>query len=188
MPKRLKRLPIVLVILTTAAAVGVTLAFMFKKAEKTNIFVSGQAACAVHEKMDGTDVTGNSAIGSEKSEIRVENTGNVKTFIRIRMVSYYADTTGNIAGTASSEFPVLTLKNGWIAGENHTYYYPYPVEPGAMTEILCEPVTLGQTQLADGTAVYQVLEVFAEAVQADPVTAVQEAWGVSVNNGVLSVP
>lgn len=188
MSKRVKRLLIVLIILTTAAAVGVTLAFMFKKTEKTNIFVAGQVACAVREKMDGADVTGNSAIGSEKSEIRVENTGNIKAFIRIKLISYYADADGNIAGTASSEFPTLTLKNGWIAGENHTYYYPYPVDSGAMTEILCDPVTLGQAQLADETAVYQVLEVFAEAVQADPITAVQDAWGVSVNDGILSVP
>ncbi len=188
MSKRIRRLLIVLIALTTAAAVGVTLAFMFKKAEKTNIFVSGQVACTVHEKMDGAKVTGNSAAGSGKSEIRVENTGNVKAFIRIRLISYYADAVGNIVGMVSSEIPVLTLKNGWIAGENYTFYYLFPIEPGVMTGILCEPVVLGQTQLTDGTEVYQVLEVFAEAIQAEPATAVREAWGVLVNDGVLSVP
>ena len=68
------------------------------------------------------------------------------------------------------------------AGADHTYYYPTPVEPGEKTEILCDPITLGTVKLADGTPVYQVLEVFAEAIQAEPVGAVQEAWNVTVSD------
>ena len=176
MSKRIKHLLIAGAALSIAAAVGLTLAFMFKKAERTNRFIPAEVSCAVREKMDG----------SEKSDIRVENTGNVKEFIRLRLVSYYVDANGDIVGTVSSQYPTLSLKNGWIAGANHTYYYPFPTDPGGMTEILCEPVTLGQMQLADGKTVYQVIEVIAEAVQAEPISAVQEAWGVTVENGVVT--
>lgn len=186
MSKRIKHLLIAGAALSIAAAVGLTLAFMFKKEEKTNRFIPAEVACAVREKTDGSEVTGIAAVGSEKSDIRVENTGNVREFLRLKMVSYYVDANGDIVGTVSSQYPTLSLKNGWIAGANHTYYYPFPTDPGGMTEILCGPVTLGQMQLADGKTVYQVIEVIAEAVQAEPISAVQEAWGVTVENGVVT--
>lgn len=186
MSKRIKHLLIAAAALCIAAAAGLTLAFMFKKAEKTNRFIPAEVSCAVHEKTDGSEVTGIAAVGSEKSDIRVENTGNVKEFIRLRLVSYYVDSNGDIAGTASSQYPNLTLKNGWIAGADHTYCFPYPVEPGKATEILCEPFTLGQTQLENGSTVYQVIEVIAEAVQAEPISAVREAWGVTVTNNTIT--
>lgn len=186
MSKRIKHLLIAAATLCIAAAVGLTLAFMFKKAEKTNRFIPAEVSCAVREKMDGNEVNGTDAVGGEKSDIRVENTGNVKEFIRLRLVSYYVDSNGDIVGTVSSQYPTLSLKNGWIAGANHTYYYPFPTDPGGMTEILCEPFTLGQTQLENGSTVYQVIEVIAEAVQAEPISAVREAWGVTVTNNTIT--
>lgn len=171
--------------LCAVSAAGVTVAFMFKKAEKTNLFVPAEVSCAVHEKTDGSDVTGIYAVGGEKTDIRAENTGNVKEYLRLKLVSYYVDANGIVAGTAS-HYPTLTLKNGWIAGADHTYYYPLPTDPGGMTGILCEPVTLERAQLADGKTVYQVIELIAEAVQAEPVTAVEEAWGVTVTNNMLT--
>lgn len=186
MSKRIKHLLIAGAALSIAASVGLTLAFMFKKAEKTNRFIPAEVSCTVREKMDGNEVVGNTAAGGEKSDIRAENTGNVKEFIRLRLVSYYVDANGDIAGTAASQYPNLTLKNNWIAGANHTYYYRFPTDPGNSTGILCEPVTLGQMQLADGKTVYQVIEVIAEAVQAEPPDAAQEVWGVTVENGVVT--
>ena len=186
MSKRTKHLLIAAAALCIVAAVGLTLAFMFKKSEKTNRFIPAEVSCAVREKLDNNEVTGTAAVGGEKADIRVENTGNVKEFIRLRLVSYYVDSNGDIAGTAASQYPNLTLKNGWIAGANRTYYYPYPVEPGSLTRILCEPFTLGQTQLENGTMVYQVMDVIAEAVQAEPISAVQESWGVTVENNMIT--
>ena len=151
---------------------GVTLSFMFKKAEKTNTFVPAEVTCKVEESL----------FSGVKSDVCVKNTGNVAAYLRIRLVSYYVDDNGSIAGRVSSQYPMLTLQNGWIAGADHTYYYPTPVEPGEKTEILCDPITLDTVELADGTPVYQVLEVFAEAIQAEPVRAVQEAWNVTVSD------
>ena len=96
------------------------------------------------------------------------------------------DADGNISGTVSSVFPTPALRNGWIAGPNHTYYYPHPVEPGGVTGILCEPIALEQTELADGTPLYQVLQVFAEAIQAEPAFAAGEAWGVMLTNNEIT--
>lgn len=110
MSKRIKHMLIAATALCIVATVGLTLAFMFKKAEKINRFIPAEVACAVREKTDGSEVTGIAAVGSEKSDIRVENTGNVKEFIRLRLVSYYVDSNGDIAGTAASQYPELDTK------------------------------------------------------------------------------
>lgn len=179
MSKRIRLWLIAALALCAAAAVGVTLSFMFKKAEKTNTFVPAEVTCKVEESL----------FSGVKSDVCVKNTGNVAAYLRIRLVSYYVYDNGSIAGRVSSEYPALTLQNGWISGADHTYYYPTPVEPGAETGILCDPITLGTVELADGTTVYQVLEVFAEAIQAEPVRAVQEAWKVTVSDTkITAVP
>ena len=165
---------------------GLTLAFVFKKAEKTNRFIPAEASCAVREKLDNNGVAGTAAVGGEKADIRVESTGNVKEFIRLRLVSYYVDSNGDIAGTAASQYPNLTLKNGWIAGASHTYYFPCSVEPGEATEILCEPFALRQTQLENGNTVYQVIEVIAEVVLTEPISAVRKARSIRVINNTFT--
>lgn len=172
MSKRIRLWLIAALALCAAAAVGVTLSFMFKKAEKTNTFVPAKVTCEVEESL----------LSGVKSDVCVKNTGNVAAYLRIRLVSYYVDDNGDIAGRVSSQYPALTPRNGWISGADHTYYYPTPVEPDAKTGILCGPITLDTVKLADGTPVYQVLEVFAEAIQAEPVGAVQEAWKVTVSD------
>lgn len=179
MSKRIRLWLIAALALCAAAAVGVTLSFMFKKAEKTNTFVPAKVTCEVEESL----------FSGVKRNVCVENTGNAAAYLRIRLVSYYVYANDSIAGSVSSQYPMLTLRNGWIAGTDHTYYYPTPVEPGAKTGILCDPITLGTVELADGTPVYQVLEVFAEAIQAEPVGAVQEAWKVTVSDTeITAVP
>ena len=179
MSKRIRLWLIAALALCAAAAVGVTLSFMFKKAEKTNTFVPAEVTCKVEESL----------FSGVKRNVCVENTGNVAAYLRIRLVSYYVYANGSIAGRVPSQYPMLTLQNGWIAGADHTYYYPTPVEPGEKTEILCDPITLDTVELADGTTVYQVLEVFAEAIQAEPVRAVQEAWNVTVSGTeITAVP
>lgn len=186
MHKKPKKRVIAAAVLVAVAAVGVTLAFMFKKANVKNTFVPAEVSCTVHEKLDGKDITESAAKGGEKSDIRVENTGKVKEYLRVRMVSYFVDTDGNITGVEPSVYPKVDLNDGWIEGENHTYYYTKPIESGGYTPAMCKPFTLEEKTLRDGTMIYQVVEVFAEAIQAEPADAAHEAWGVTVENGVIT--
>ncbi len=180
MTRKLKRWMIVLLTLAAISAVGVTLAFMFKRTNTVNTFVPAQVSCTVHERLDGAEVTDLSAVGSEKSDIRVQNTGNVQAYLRVRLVSYFVDEDKNITGEIPSAYPKLTLNDGWLPGESNTYYYTKPVEPNGSTPVLCEPFPLLEQAAQDGKTVYQVVEVLAEAIQAEPVAAVEGAWGVTV--------
>ena len=186
MQKKLKKRIIALAVLAAVAAVGVTLGFMFKKAATVNTFTPAAVSCAVHEKVDNEEVNAAAAEGDVKSDIRVENTGNIKEFLRLRLVSYFVDENGNVSGSEPSAYPDITLNDKWIAGAEHTYYYPEPIEPQKLTPALCEPFTLEKRLTQDGKTVYQVVEVFAEAIQAEPNAAAAEAWNVTVSNGIIT--
>ena len=73
-----------------------------------------------------------------------------------------------------------------IRVENTGTYYTTAMAPGDMTGVLCEPMVLETGTGLDGSTSYQVVEVFAEAIQAAPEEAVSTAWGVTVTDGVIT--
>ena len=161
-----KNLLIILVLLLVLAAslAGALFAYMYKQTEEvTNTFVPAQVACVVNEDFNG----------EEKSNITVTNTGNIDAYLRVRLVSYWVDDAGNIMPVASV-MPSFTLKDGWIELGNDTYCYTLPVAPNHSTAVLASGMTLGD----DEKGYKQVVEVFAEAIQAKPAGAVESAWTV----------
>ena len=79
----------------------------------------------------------------------------------------------------SASVPKFTLGSDWKLHDGY-YYYLNPVKPDALTgEMLATPMELIIETDRDGKNFYQVVEVFAEAVQAFPDDAVKEAWHVN---------
>ncbi len=174
----LKRVLLFLVLPACLVTAGVTLAFMFKTSEeRQNEFLPAQVTCAVQETFNGT----------EKTSLTIQNTGNTAAYLRLRLVSHWVDADGTIVGLAS-EMPAITYDSDhWKAGNDHTYYYTAPVPAGTATphNLLTQPMILAESTYL-GSTVYQVVEVFADGIQSLPETAVEEAWGVSVQDGMLS--
>ena len=122
MSKRIRLWLIAALALCAAAAVGVTLSFMFKKAEKTNTFVPAKVTCDVEESL----------FSGVKSDVCVKNTGNVAAYLRIRLVSYYVDDNGDIAftdllmnnpdGYTFDQAQVLYLVANWMPTEQDDSY------------------------------------------------------------------
>ena len=123
--------------------------------------------------------------GSVKSDITAENTGNTTVFLRLRLSACWVDAEGKTTGTPSA-LPQITLRQNWLDGGDGMYYYALPVEPGQSAAVLCEPMRMGTSVSPTGAAVYQQITVLAEAVQALPEKAAQEAWGVTVENGRIT--
>lgn len=183
-----KKLFVLLATLIAVAAISTTLAFMFKKTSVDNRFVPGTVSCQLYETVDGTEYTDGGVVrqGSTKSDIKVKNTGNISSFIRVRLVSHWTDADGNAVGLPS-ELPQIDFDAvNWLKGENNTYYYITPVAPGELSGILCEPIILAEKTTADGETVYMVLTVLPEAIQAEPSSAAAEAWGVTITGGEIS--
>lgn len=162
------------------STVGVTSAFMFRETSIRSVFWPAAVSCKVHEKLDGGEFTDGIHEGNQKHSIRVENTGKVKAYIRLRAVSYWVDADGTVSGLAS-EMPELDLKSGWIKGTDHTYYYRTALEPGEVTGILCAPINLKTKVDVSGPMVYQSVDLMAEVIQAEPADAAVDAWGVTLN-------
>lgn len=175
--KNQKILPIILIaVLTVSLALcGTVLAYMFSQTEyKDNEFTPANVSCSVVEEFDGV----------QKTSIKVKNTGNIDAYLRVRLVSYWVNADGDIVAKPS-KLPEITLTSGWIKSANNTYYYRTPVAPSNLTDtLLSAPIILEKDE--DGHL--QVIEVFAEAIQSKPLSAVTNSWGVNIdsNGNIIS--
>ena len=174
--KRAGALTIALV-LVLALAVGGTLAYLFTRTDDVqNTFTPSYVTCQVTESFDGTT----------KRNVNVTNTGDIDAYLRVKLVTYRVNESGQrIGGTAT--IPPFTPGAGWVEHEGY-YYYTKPVAPNKQPETaLIGSIMLTSYDDADGGR--QVIEVMAEAIQSVPAKAVGEAWGVTITeNGVTTYP
>ena len=184
-PQNKRRSAAVIAVAAAVALVSVAVAFMLRRAEAKIDFTPAVVACTVHEKVNGAEVTGSAASGSVKSDITAENTGSTTVFLRLRLSACWVDAEGKTTGTPSA-LPQITLRQNWLDAGDGLYYYALPVEPEQSTTVLCEPMQMRTFVSPTGAAVYQQITVLAEAVQALPGKAAQEAWGVTVKNGRIT--
>lgn len=185
-PQNKRRSAAVIAVAAAVALASVAVAFMLRRAEVQSDFTPAIVTCAVREKVNGVEVTGSAASGSVKSDITAENTGNTTVFLRLRLSVCWVDAKGNTTGTPSVPLPKITLRQNWLDGGDGLYYYALPVKPGESTTVLCEPMQMKTSVSPTGATVYQQITVLAEAVQALPEKAAQEAWGVTVDGGRIT--
>ncbi len=171
--KKIRPLAVVLAALLLAGVILAVVAYYIRRTQPVDSQLTlAKVSCEIRETVNG----------NEKSAVQVANTGSVPVYIRVRLVSYWQTPSGNIAakGSVTPQLTEATLGSGWLAAGEDTYYYAQPVASGQSTGNLLAsgaPIIL---QTDEGYI--QVVEVLAEAIQAKPVTAVQEAWNVSLNN------
>ena len=161
-PRRKTLIIVLSIILVVCIGAGATLAFFANSTGPIiNTFQSGSAGAEIEETLSG----------NTKTEIKVHNTGKTPVYVRVRLVSYFEDASGNVLPQDS---PVV----GFTSGDNWNYmdgyyYYKLPVGAGGFTsDLLGTDVTMSAGQ---------VIEVLADTVQATPASAVQEVWGVSAD-------
>lgn len=161
-----------LIALILTAAVGGTVAWLTTSAGPIkNIFDPSRVTCEINETF----------AGSVKTDVSVKNTSDIPAYIRVALVAAWQDASGNAAGGKGSWTPSFIPGNDWIKGGDGYYYYTKAVAAGANTGALIDSITLA----ADGDF-KQALTICAEAIQANPAAAVQDAWGVTVTDGVVS--
>ena len=148
--------------------VGGTVAYIFTQTDPViNTFTPTEAKITVDEETSS----------NKKTSITVENNSTgVPVYIRVALVANMIDEDGNV--TAAATVPNFTLGGNWIKGSDGYYYYTEPVPVGGSTgNLLQSSMTLDENM--------QVV-VLADAIQAEPTTAVTQAWGVTVENGVIT--
>lgn len=160
-----------------AGTVGGVVAYMIKISEqKKGDFAPAKVSCKLEETFDA----------NQKSNITVTNdnsNSNIDVFVRVRLVTYWVDASGNVINKAPAPIS-FTLGDDWIKSANSdTYYYKTPLAVGTKTSDLLNGQNL-TLHSEDGCR--QVIDVFAEAIQANPAEAAQSSWGVTVTNNQIT--
>lgn len=168
-------------------SVGGTLAYLKSTASVNNTFTVGHVDTTVDEKFEN----------NIKSNVTATNTGDVPAFIRIKLVTYRVNDNNEKVG-GEAVIPDFEMGTDWFE-YNGFYYFSKSVQPGFKpgatdktsigTPLIGTPGITLAGSYPDSDGGKQVIEVIAEAIQASPADAVQEAWGLECDaNGNLVNP
>lgn len=169
---------LVSLVIVLVAVVGTTIAYLVTNtAPIINTFKPSEVTTEIDEGFDG----------SVKKDVKVKNTGDVEAYIRAAVVVTWQNDAGEVYPTAPVEGTDYTVSypgNVWVKHTDGYYYYTSTVAPNESTGILltdCKPV---EGKAPDGY--HLVVEILAQAIQANPEDAVKEAWGVTIANGTVA--
>lgn len=161
---------LIAVLLLITTAVGSTAAFLVTKTEPVKeAFAYALVSCQVTRS--------GSALG-------VKNTGTAQAYIRASYAVNWRDGEGKIAAVTPEDYGCDLEENPqWENGEDGYFYYSAPVDPGgeAPSLLTC------RVSCPENPEYTLSVEVVAEAIQSTPAEAAEEAWGVRVSGGVLTV-
>lgn len=124
--------------------------------------------------------------GKTKTQVKIQNTGNIDAYIRARVVVTWKDASGNVYGKApvkGEDYTISYNTSTWFDGPGGYKYYQNRVSPQGYTDVLISSCTALKKLVGYELSV----EIIAEAIQADGKNAagqyaVTEAWGVTVND------
>lgn len=155
------------IILILVMAIGGTVAFLATHTDSiTNTFLPTDVTSEIHEEFNDNHTVKTSAV--------VENTGNVPAYIRVAVVANTLDDKGSITDKADVRDKLAS--SGWTE-INGYYYYNGVVKPKETTgNLLAKGIDLNGIQVT----------ILASAIQAEPDSAVAQAWGVQFDGRTWS--
>lgn len=186
MSKRKRIIALLVGVILLAGTVG-TLAWLSVTGALINQFGIGSVTPSVQETLSG----------NVKSNVKAENTGTAPAYIRAAVDIYWQDATSGArlweepqAGTdyeiawSVADASGANSASSWVKASDGFYYWTSPVAPNKETDVLIASVT--EFKATEGRNL--VVDVSTQAVQSVPDEAVHEAWGCTVQDGVLIPP
>lgn len=186
MSKRKRIIALLVGVILLAGTVG-TLAWLSVTGVLVNQFGIGSVTPSVQETLSG----------NVKSNVKAENTGTAPAYIRAAVDIYWQDATSGArlweepqAGTdyeiawSVADASGANSASSWVKASDGFYYWTSPVAPNTETDVLIASVT----ELKETEGRNLVVDVSTQAVQSAPDEAVHEAWGCTVQDGVLIPP
>ena len=169
--KRINKKVILLAVsllLILSAAIGGTVAYLIDQTGSiTNTFTPVKVTPGINENFDR----------SVKNDVQITNTGDIPAYIRVKVVVTWKDKDDNVYGAAPAPGTDYTWQipgTDWVKDSDGFYYYTKPVPAGEKTSVLltaCQPVA-GRAPAGYSLSV----DIHAQAIQAEPTTAVTSAW------------
>ena len=167
----------VLIVAFAFAAVGTTLAFVIAKTKPIeNTFTPPVVDVELSMAGDVTNVENNLVI----------NKGDVPVYARVAVVATWVKTDANGVEQTYSTMPNITVtpNTGWVQGTDGFYYLAAPLAAGDNSAPIASVGAPTNTAPEGYTLKVQVL---ASVIQSTPENAVEEAWGVTVENGIIII-
>lgn len=161
-----------------AGSVGGVWAYLSAKTDSiTNRFQPAEVTCQIEESFSA----------GVKRDVTVRNTGNVKAYIRAAVVATFVNAEGKVLAVSPKEgedYTVTWGEGGWTRGADGFWYYAYPISPNELTGKLIQTATA--TSAPEG---YRLnLQILATAIQSEPASAVENAWGFAPTGNSLVPP
>lgn len=191
MSKRKRIIALLVGVILLAGTAG-TLAWLSVTGVLVNQFGIGSVTPSVQEMRNG----------NVKSDVKAKNMGTAPAYIRAAVDIYWQDATSGARlwdepkeepkGEADYEIAWsdslrdasgANSASSWVKASDGFYYWTSPVAPGAETDVLIKSMT---ERKADGKNL--VVDISTQAIQSTPDDAVKEAWGCTVEDGVLVPP
>lgn len=161
-----------LLLLLLSGSIMGTIAYMQAHSHLGNTFTVANLTVKINETFDK----------KEKSNVTVENTGDVSAYLRAAVVVCWKDADGNVTPAAESDYS-MTMGSEWIQGADSYWYCKKPTDAGQPSPALivsCKPKAVKADQ-------HLSVEILIQGVQAEPATAVEELWDATVTaDGTLT--
>lgn len=155
------------VIVLLAGAVGGTWAFLVAQSEPVqNNFTYAHVSCTIDEKFEN----------GVKSDVQIQNTGDISAYIRARIVVTWKDASGNVSAVPveNTDYTITFNETDWTQQGDY-WYCKTAVNPNGFTpELITECKKTDNANVPDD---YDLsVEILADAIQSEPASAVTEAW------------
>ena len=155
------------VIVLLAGAVGGTWAFLVAQSEPVqNNFTYAHVSCRIDEKFEN----------GVKSDVKIQNTGDIPAYIRARIVVTWKDTSGNVSSTVpvkNTDYTIAFNTTDWTQDGDY-WYCKKAVAADGFTPVLIKECKRRETAAPEG---YNLsVEILADAIQSEPAGAVTDAW------------
>lgn len=164
-----------------SSVAGVSMAYLKTGADEVeNSFIPGKAEISISENKSG----------NTKSDICIVNSNDaesVPVYVRATLVICWEDYIEGewrvVPKPADAQVNIGSVQSGWFT-VGDTYYYKTALQPGQSSTAMLSPIEV----VYDGQSTARcIIDVRAEAIQAEPITTVMGVWPVSVSaSGVLS--
>lgn len=167
-----KKKPVALVALLVllCCTVAGTLAYLVTStAPVVNTFTPAEVTTKVEETFDGTT----------KSNVKIQNTGNIDAYIRAAVIVNWADANGNVSATPvnATDYTIIYNEDDWKQIGDY-WYCKTTTAPEASTKPLI--ISCAKTPSAAVPDGYDLqVTILADGIQSVPQTAIQEAWHVN---------
>lgn len=153
--------------------IAATSAHLFQQAEIVNTADKGTVENSIDENFNGT----------EKTNVKIQNTGNLNSYIRVSLVPIWRDSDGNPAALKTDGTYQITLNmDGWFKGDDGFYYCKTETEPQKFTPVLIKTCTVKDGLGKEYNDKIFDFQILAQSIQSSPKQAVIQSWGIAVDD------